>query len=63
MKTLLKLVAIAAAFGLGPAAAIAQQSQGTAAEAATGNQPLERATPAASQTATPSPAGAGKEGR
>jgi cytochrome c oxidase subunit 2 len=56
MKTLLKLVAVVAAFGLGPAAATAQQTQGTAAEAATGNQSQERVAPAAAQTATPSPA-------
>ena len=60
MKTLLKFVAIAAAFGLGPAAS-AQQSEGTAAQAATGNQSEQRVTPAASQTATPSPAVTGGE--
>jgi cytochrome c oxidase subunit 2 len=56
MKTLLKLVAVAAAFGLGPAAATAQPSQGTAEAAATGNQSQERVAPAAAQTATPTPA-------
>jgi cytochrome c oxidase subunit 2 len=60
MKTLLKLVAVAAAFGLGPAAAYAQQTQGTAAEAATGNQSQERVAPAAAQTATPTPAVTGQ---
>jgi cytochrome c oxidase subunit 2 len=60
MKTLLKLVAVVAAFGLGPAAATAQQTQGTAAEAATGNQSQERVAPAAAQTATPSPAVTGQ---
>jgi cytochrome c oxidase subunit 2 len=60
MKTLLKLFAVAAAFGLGPAAAIAQPSQGTGAEAATGNQSQERAAPAAAQTAMPTPAVTGQ---
>jgi len=60
MKTLLKLLAVAAAFGLGPAAAAAQPGQGTAAEAATGNQSQERVAPAAAQTATPSPAVTGE---
>jgi cytochrome c oxidase subunit II len=65
VKTLLKLFAVAAAFGLAPAA-IAQQpaggapginsSQGTAAEAATEGQPAQRAAPAAETTAVPSPA-------
>jgi cytochrome c oxidase subunit 2 len=61
MKTLLKLVAVVAAFGLGPAAAIAQPSQGTAAQTTTPEgQPQERAAPAAAQTAMPSPAVTGQ---
>ena len=61
MKTLLKLVAVAAAFGLGPAAAIAQPSQGTAAQTTTPQgQPQERVAPAASQTAMPTPAVTGQ---
>jgi cytochrome c oxidase subunit 2 len=55
MKTLLKFIAVAAAFGLGPAAT-AQQTEGTAAQAATQGQNEQRAAPAAAQTAAPSPA-------
>jgi cytochrome c oxidase subunit 2 len=57
MKTLLKIIAAAAAFGLVPAAATAQPSQGTAAQTTTPQgQPDNRAAPAAAQTAAPSPA-------
>jgi cytochrome c oxidase subunit 2 len=61
MKILIKVLAVAAAFGLAPAAtAQAPQgpgpSQGTAAQAATGNQSGERVAPAAQQTAVPTPA-------
>ncbi|HEY0114960.1 MAG TPA: cytochrome c oxidase subunit II [Allosphingosinicella sp.] len=56
MKTFLKLVAVAAAFGLAPAA-VAQPSQGTAAQTTTPQgQPQDRVAPAAAQTAVPSPA-------
>lgn len=56
MKTLLKIVAVAAAFGLVPATAAAQQTEGTAAQAAQNGQAPERVAPAAAQTAAPSPA-------
>jgi cytochrome c oxidase subunit 2 len=56
MKTFFKFLAVAAAFGLGPAAAIAQTSPGTAAQAATQGQNEQRAATAAGQTALPSPA-------
>ena len=57
MKTLLKLIAVAAAFGLAPAAVLAQPSQGTAAQTTTApGQPAERPGAAAAQTAAPTPA-------
>jgi len=56
MKTLIKIFAVAAAFAFGPAAALAQPSGGTAQQAATNGQTEERAAPAASQTAQPTPA-------
>lgn len=59
MKTLLKIVAVAAAFGLAPASAAAQQTEGTAAQAAQNGQTPERAAAAAAQTAAPSPAATG----
>lgn len=59
MKTLLKIVAVVAAFGLAPASAVAQQTEGTAAQAAQNGQTPERAAAAAAQTAAPSPAATG----
>lgn len=56
MKTLLKIIAVAAAFGLAPATGLAQQTQGTAAQVAQNGQAAERTAPAAAQTAVPSPA-------
>jgi cytochrome c oxidase subunit II len=56
MKTLIKIFAVAALFGVGPAPALAQPSEGTAQQTTTGNQNEQRAAPAASQTAEPSPA-------
>jgi cytochrome c oxidase subunit 2 len=56
MKTFLKIIAVAAAFGLAPAGASAQQTDGTAAQAAQNGQTPERVAPAAAQTAAPSPA-------
>jgi len=72
MKTLIKVLAVAAAIGLAPAAIAQAQppaggapginsSQGTAAEAATEGQPRERVAPAAETTAAPSPALTGEE--
>jgi cytochrome c oxidase subunit 2 len=55
MKIWFKIAAVAAAFGLGPAA-LAQPSEGTAQQAATAPTNEVRAAPAASQTAQPTPA-------
>lgn len=58
MKNLLKIVAIAAAFGLAPATALAQVApgSGTAQQAATEGQSAQQTAPAAAQTAEPTPA-------
>jgi cytochrome c oxidase subunit II len=58
MKTLLKILAVAAAFGLVPAAA-QTASQGTAAQTVNQTGAPTRAAPAADQTAQPSPAATG----